>query len=77
MSEIVNIRLFVIELQILCSANHPILFKFPQVVVNIVVKELEIVFWTSAVNNNNGDMTKRALSILGKASTPFWKMFLI
>ena len=40
----------------LCSLDHPILFKFRQLVVNIVNKELQIVFWTSTVSNINGNM---------------------
>ena len=36
--------------------NHPILIKFRQLVVNIVIKELQIVFLTSTVINSNGNM---------------------
>ena len=39
-----------------CNLDHPILFKFCQLVVNIVTKELQIVFLTYAVSNNNGNM---------------------
>ena len=44
-SEMVNIyRFFVKKIQILCSSNHTILFKFCQFGVKIVNKELQIVF---------------------------------
>ena len=36
----------------LCSSDHPILFKM----VNIVIKELQIVFWNSTVININRNM---------------------
>ena len=52
-------RLFVKKLKILYSSNHPILIKFRQLVVNIVIKELQMVFLTSAVinsNHGNGNM---------------------
>ena len=35
---------------------HPILIKFRQLVVNIVIKELQMVFLTSTVINSNGNM---------------------
>ena len=38
------------------SSNHPILIRFRQLVVNIVIKELHIVFLTSTVSNSNGHM---------------------
>ena len=33
------------KLKILYSSDHPILIKFRQLVVNIVIKELQMVFW--------------------------------
>ena len=48
---------FVKKLKILCSSDHPILFKLYHFVVNIVSKELLIVFWISTVNNSNGNIT--------------------
>ena len=44
------------KLQILYSSDHPILIKFRQLVVNIVIKELQMVFLTSTVINSNGNM---------------------
>ena len=44
------------KLEILYSSDSPILIKFRQLVVNIVSKELQIVFLTSAVINSNGNM---------------------
>ena len=38
------------------SSDHPILIKFRQLVVNIVIKELHMVFLTSPVTNSNGNM---------------------
>ena len=38
-------RLFVKKLKILYSSDHPFLSKFRQLVVNIVIKELKMVFW--------------------------------
>ena len=49
-------RLFVKKLKILYSLDHPILIKFCQLVVNIVIKELQMVFLTSTVINSNGNM---------------------
>ena len=49
-------RLFVKKLKILYNSNHPILIKFRQLVVNIVIKELQMVFLTSTVINSNGNM---------------------
>ena len=49
-------RLFVKKLKILYSSDHPILIKFRQLVVNIVIKELQMVFLTSTVINSNGNM---------------------
>ena len=49
-------RLFVKNLKILYSLNHPILIKFRQLVVNIFIKELQMVFLTSTVINSNGNM---------------------
>ena len=42
--------------QILYSSDHLILIKFRQSVVNIVIKELQMVFLTSIVINSNGNM---------------------
>ena len=42
------------KLQILCSSDHPILFKFRQFVVDMVIK----VFWTSTDSNSYGNMEK-------------------
>ena len=44
------------KLKILYSLDHPILIKFRQLVVKIVVKELHMVFLTSTVINSNGNM---------------------
>ena len=49
-------RLFVKKLKILCNSDHPIVIKFRQLVVNIVIKELQMVFLTSTVINSNGNM---------------------
>ena len=38
------------------SSDHPILIKFRQLMVNIVIKELQMVFLTSTVINSNGNM---------------------
>ena len=48
--------LFIKELKILYSSDHPILIKFLQLVVNIVIKELQMVFLTSTVIDSNGNM---------------------
>ena len=55
-SEMVNIisRFFVKKIQILCSLDHPILFKFCQLVEKIVRNY--IVFWTYNVSNSNGNI---------------------
>ena len=50
--------LFVKKLKILYSSDHPILIKLRQLVVNIVIKELQMVFLTSIVINSNGIMIK-------------------
>ena len=47
---------FVKKLKIVYSLDHPILIKFRQLVVNIVIKELQMVFLTSTVINSNGNM---------------------
>ena len=49
-------RLFVKKFKSLYNSDHPILIKFRQLVVNIVIKELQIVFSTSTVINSNGNM---------------------
>ena len=50
-------RLFVKKFKILYSSDRPILIKFRQLVVKIVIKELQKVFLTSTVINSNGNMT--------------------
>ena len=40
----------------LYSSDHLILIKFRQLVVNIVIKELQMVFLSSTVINSNGNM---------------------
>ena len=47
---------FAKKLKILYSSDHLILIKFRQLVVNIVIKELQMVFLTSTVINSNGNM---------------------
>ena len=49
-------RLFVKRLKILYSSDRLILIKFRQFEVNIVIKELQMVFLTSTVINSNGNM---------------------
>ena len=49
-------RLFVKKLKIMYSSDHPILIVFRQLVVNIVIKELHMVFLTSTVINSNRNM---------------------
>ena len=49
-------RLFVKKLKILYSSDHPVLIKIRQLVVNIVIKELQMVFLTSTVTNSSGNM---------------------
>ena len=44
------------KLKVLYSLDHPILIKFRQPVVNIVIKELQMVFLTSTVINSNENM---------------------
>ena len=39
--------------KVLYSSDHPILIKFCQLVVNIVIKELQMAFLTSTVINSN------------------------
>ena len=56
-------QLFVKKLKILYSLDHPILIKFRQFVVNIVIKELQMVFLTSTVINSNGNMKERERKI--------------
>ena len=52
-------RLFVKKLKILYSSDHLILIKFPQLVVNIVIKEFQMVFLTSTVINSNRNMKEK------------------
>ena len=47
---------FVKKLKIFYSSDFPILIKFRQLVVNIVIKELQMVLLTSKVINSNGNM---------------------
>ena len=47
---------FCIKLKILNSSDHLILIKFHQLVVNIVIRELQMVFLTSTDINGNGNM---------------------
>ena len=49
-------RLFVRKFKILYSSDLPILIKFCQLVVNIVIKELQMVFLISTVINSNGNI---------------------
>ena len=44
------------KLKILYSSDHLILIKFCQPEVNIVIKELQMIFLTSTVINSNGNM---------------------
>ena len=44
------------KLKILYSSDHPILIKFCLLVVNIVIKELRMIFLFSTVINSNGNM---------------------
>ena len=46
------------KLKVLYSSDHPILIKFCQLVVNMVIKELQMVFLTSTVINSNEYMKK-------------------
>ena len=54
---------FVKKLKIFYSSDHPILIKFRQLEVNIVIKELQMVFLTSTVINNNRNMKELELKI--------------
>ena len=57
MSECLTFEMaFCKKLKILYSSDHPILIKFRQLVVNIVIKELQMVFLTSTVINSNRNM---------------------
>ena len=49
-------RLFVKKLKILYCSDHLILIKVCQLVVNILIKEIQMVFLTSTVINSNGNM---------------------
>ena len=49
-------RLYVKKLKIMYSSYHLISIKFCQLVVNIVFKELHMVFLTSTVINSNRNM---------------------
>ena len=65
---------FVKKLKILYSLDHPILIKFRQLVVNIVIKELQMVFLTSTVINSNGNI-KELKSKLSVKSWCFDRVF--
>ena len=57
MSECLHVkRLFVKKLKLMHSSDYPIFIKFRQLVVNIVIKELHMVFLTSTVINSNRNM---------------------
>ena len=47
---------YVKKFKILYISDHPILIKFRRLVVNIVIKELQMVFLTSTFINSNGNM---------------------
>ena len=49
-------QLFVKKLKTFYSLDHPILIKFRQLVANIVMKELQMVYLTSIIINSNGNM---------------------
>ena len=49
-------RLFVKKFKMLYSSDHLILIKFRQLVVNIVIKELKMVFLTSTISNSDGNV---------------------
>ena len=57
-------RLFVKKLKILYNSDHLVLIKFRQLVVNIVIKELQMVFLTSTVINSNGNMKELECKII-------------
>ena len=44
------------KLKTMYSSDHPILIKFRQLVVNIVIKESHMVYLTSTAINSNGNM---------------------
>ena len=48
-------RLLVKKLKILYTSDQPILIKSRQLVVNIVIKELQMVFLTFTVINSSGN----------------------
>ena len=49
------------------SSDHPILIKFRQLVLNIVIKESHMVFLTSTVINSNGIMKELERKITMKS----------
>ena len=55
--------LFLKKAQNFDSSDHPILIKFRQLVVSIVIKELQMVFLTSTVINSNGNLKELELKI--------------
>ena len=46
---------FVRKFKILYSSDYPIVLKFRLLVVNIVVKELQMLCWTSTDNENSNE----------------------
>ena len=59
-------RLFVKKLKILFSSDHPILIKFCHLVVNIGIKELQMVYLTSTGINSNGNLKELERKIMCK-----------
>ena len=55
---------FVKKLKIMYSSDHPILIKFRRLVVNVVIKELHMVFLTSTIINSNGNMKEHERKIM-------------
>ena len=52
------------KLKILYNSDHLILIKFLRLVVNIVIKQLQMVFLTSTVINTNGNMKELERKIM-------------
>ena len=48
------------------SSDHPIWLEFRQLVVNIVIKELQMIFWTSTVSKNTEKIEELDRKILCK-----------
>ena len=57
-SKMVNMKndFFVKKRQILSRSNHLTLFKFHWLVVKMITKELQIIFYTSNVRDSNGNV---------------------